>query len=171
MADVKNHNTKALPFGALLTKIFQHFRVSFRDQHNQFIDGDFTEHLISHGVSVDYTDKEENEEENEEEDEKGDGGNNQQPLEIENRSNIEELPSNSEETPPQEGPPAWFMEYFIRLNTTMERIEQQKEHFEKNQTQLKHIKSQLAYLSYHIHMPMDSSPLNTNPPSSPSPTF
>ena len=58
--------------------------------------------MISHGVSVDYTDKEENEEE----DEEGDGGNNQQPLEIENRSNTEELPSNFEETPPQEEPPA-----------------------------------------------------------------
>ncbi|GFY97640.1 hypothetical protein Acr_12g0001810 [Actinidia rufa] len=63
-------------------------KVSFLDQHNQFIDGGFTEHLISHGVSVDSTDNEE--------DEGGGEEINQQPLEIDNCSNTDELPSNSE---------------------------------------------------------------------------
>ena len=29
MADVRNHSNRTLPFGALLTKIFKHFRVKF----------------------------------------------------------------------------------------------------------------------------------------------
>ena len=30
MADVRNHNTIALPYGALLTKVFNHFMVNLR---------------------------------------------------------------------------------------------------------------------------------------------
>ena len=63
MIDVKRHKSRALPFGALLTKIFEHFRVSIRYQHDQHINGNFTEHLISHGISLDTTDNEESEEE------------------------------------------------------------------------------------------------------------
>ena len=42
MADVGNHVNRALPFGSLLTKVFMHFGVSFRDQHDQGIDANFT---------------------------------------------------------------------------------------------------------------------------------
>ena len=63
MADVKNHKNRVLSFGALLTKIFEQFRVSLRDQHNQYIDGSFTEHLISRGISIDTTENKEDEEE------------------------------------------------------------------------------------------------------------
>ena len=63
MVDVKRHKFKALPFGALLTKIFEHFRVSIRNQHDQHIDRNFTEHLISRGISLDTIDNKESEEE------------------------------------------------------------------------------------------------------------
>ena len=39
--DVRNHSSRALPFGALLIKIFKHFRLKFGRQLNQYIDGDF----------------------------------------------------------------------------------------------------------------------------------
>ena len=34
MADVRNHNTRAFPYGALLTKFFHHFNVNERGQRN-----------------------------------------------------------------------------------------------------------------------------------------
>ena len=34
MADVRNHSSRALPYGALLTKVFNHFRVKFSGQRN-----------------------------------------------------------------------------------------------------------------------------------------
>ena len=35
MADVKNHSSQALSFGALLTKVFNNFRVKVSGQRNQ----------------------------------------------------------------------------------------------------------------------------------------
>ncbi|GFZ16905.1 hypothetical protein Acr_26g0001750 [Actinidia rufa] len=40
MADVRNYNTRALPFGALLTKIFLHFHVDIEYQPSQGLDED-----------------------------------------------------------------------------------------------------------------------------------
>ena len=53
MADVRNHKNWALPFGALLTKIFKYFRVKFSNQINQHIDGCLSEQIIKRGISMD----------------------------------------------------------------------------------------------------------------------
>ena len=63
MVNMKNHKCKALPYGALLTKVFKHFRVSLKNQCVQYIDGNITEYLLSKSISVDTTDNEESEEE------------------------------------------------------------------------------------------------------------
>ena len=63
MIDVRNHSSRALPFGALLTKIFKQFRVKFNNQHNQFIDGGFSKQIIKREISVDSSNEEEEEEE------------------------------------------------------------------------------------------------------------
>ena len=49
MANVRNHNTQALSFCALLTKIFKHFHVSVRDQRNQGLDKGFSLNTIKKG--------------------------------------------------------------------------------------------------------------------------
>ena len=67
MANVRNHKNRALPFDALLTKIFTHFRVKFSNQYNQFIDEGFSKHMIKRGISIDTSEEEEQEEEGEEE--------------------------------------------------------------------------------------------------------
>ena len=46
MADVKNH-TRALPFGALLTRIFLHFNVNIDDQLSTKIDKGFSMSTIN----------------------------------------------------------------------------------------------------------------------------
>ena len=61
MADVQNCKNRSLPYGALLTKIFEHVRVTFMDQHDQHIDQRFTTYMISWGITFDLTDNEENE--------------------------------------------------------------------------------------------------------------
>ena len=66
MADVRNHKSRALPFGTLLTKIFKYFRVKFSRQINQYIDGGLSKQTINRGISVNST-KEEEEEKGEEE--------------------------------------------------------------------------------------------------------
>ncbi|GFZ18474.1 hypothetical protein Acr_27g0002130 [Actinidia rufa] len=58
MAYIRNHKKRSLPYGALLTKVFEHFGVSFRNQHDQHIDEGFSNYTISRGISVDSTDKE-----------------------------------------------------------------------------------------------------------------
>ena len=55
MADVGNHVNRALQFGALLTKVFMHFGVSFKDQHDQGINANLTIRLINRGISIDST--------------------------------------------------------------------------------------------------------------------
>ena len=69
MADVRNHKNWSLPYATLLTKNFEHFRVSFRDQYDQHIDEGFTTYMISRGITIDSSDNEENEEGDEEENE------------------------------------------------------------------------------------------------------
>ena len=100
MFDFRNHKNWALPFGPLLTKVLTHFRVKFRKQHNQFIDGGFSKYMISHGISVNTSEEKEDEESS------------HQTMEIKNCSNNEELPSHTENIPqdpsaqPREGHPS-----------------------------------------------------------------
>ena len=61
MDDVRNHKSRALPFGFFFIKVFKNFWVSFRNQHDQHIDGSFTEYLIRRGISIDTMKNEENE--------------------------------------------------------------------------------------------------------------
>ena len=63
MTDVRTHNSRDLPFGALLTTIFKHFRVKFSNQINQHIDGGFSKETINRGIRMDYSEKEEEVEE------------------------------------------------------------------------------------------------------------
>ncbi|GFZ21468.1 hypothetical protein Acr_29g0006300 [Actinidia rufa] len=88
MADVKNHSSPALPYGALLTKIFNHFRVKHSGQRNQYISKGFSITMIKRGTSIDST-----EEENEEE---GDKETSRHAMDVE--GNLEVLPPQTEET-------------------------------------------------------------------------
>ena len=49
MDDMRNNSSRAIPFGALLTKIFKQFRVKFSRQLNQYIDGGFSKQMIKEG--------------------------------------------------------------------------------------------------------------------------
>ena len=98
--------------------------------------------MIRRGVSVDTSEEEKEHEEGGEEE------NGHHPMEIEGQFVTEELSPHIEETheepssqahqlqeghsmqerhPSQERPLAWFLEYFEKLNATMERIEQHQE--------------------------------------------
>ena len=81
MADVRNYSTRALPFGALLTKVFSHFRVKFSGQHNQYISKGFSINKIKRGISVDST-------EGEDEEEEGDRGTSHHDIEVEGNLEI-----------------------------------------------------------------------------------
>ncbi|GFZ11218.1 hypothetical protein Acr_22g0006160 [Actinidia rufa] len=125
MAYIRNHKKRSLPYGALLTKVFEHFGVSFRNQHDQHIDEGFSNYTISRGISVDSTDKEDDID---------------IPPQILGDINMDDVsldddlpqsPHPQEGQTSQEGPPDWFIEYFGQMRTTMERIEQtQKENYD-----------------------------------------
>ena len=87
MVDVRNHKNRALPFGALLTKIFTHFRVKVSNQINQYIDWDFSNHMIKRGISVESSKEEEGEEES-----------SHHAMEIEGQFITKEPPSHIKET-------------------------------------------------------------------------
>ena len=57
MANIHNRKNRSLPYSALLTKIFEYFEVSFRNQSDQHIDEGFSNYIISRGISIDSTDK------------------------------------------------------------------------------------------------------------------
>ena len=76
MADVRNHNSQALPFGALLTKVFNHFRVKLSGQRNQYISKGFSITTIKRGISIDST-------EDEGEEDEGDEGTSRHAMEVE----------------------------------------------------------------------------------------
>ncbi|GFS39385.1 hypothetical protein Acr_00g0062630 [Actinidia rufa] len=125
MAYIRNHKKRSLPYGALITKVFEHFGVSFRNQHDQHIDQGFSNYTISRGISVDSTDKEDDVE---------------IPPQILGDINMDDVsldddlpqsPQPQEGQTSQEGPPDWFIEYFGQMRTTMERIEQtQKKNYD-----------------------------------------
>ena len=106
MINVKNYKNRVLPFRALLTKIFEHFRFCLSNQQNQYIDGVFTEHLISRGINIDTTDNEKNEEE------ENDAQSHQiVHMDKDNASDTEEIPlyQSAQPSPPQDAPLMWFM--------------------------------------------------------------
>ena len=78
MTDVINHSSRALPFGALLTKVFNHFRGKLSGQQNQYISKGFSITMIKRSISIDST--EEEREENE-----GDGGIGRHAMDIEGK--------------------------------------------------------------------------------------
>ena len=63
MVDVRNYNSRALPYGVLLTKVFKHFRVTFSRQLNEYIDKGFSITTIKRGISIDSTEGEDEGEE------------------------------------------------------------------------------------------------------------
>ncbi|GFY95346.1 hypothetical protein Acr_10g0007310 [Actinidia rufa] len=52
MAYVRTHKNRSLPYGALLTKIFEHFEVNLRNQSIQTIDEGFSSYMISRGITL-----------------------------------------------------------------------------------------------------------------------
>ena len=58
MAYVRTHKNRSLPYGAFLTKIFEHFEVNLRNQSIQTIDEGFSSYMISRGITVDSTNEE-----------------------------------------------------------------------------------------------------------------
>ncbi|GFZ06816.1 hypothetical protein Acr_18g0009860 [Actinidia rufa] len=46
MADVRNHNTRSLPFGAFLTRIFLHFNINLNNQPSVDIDNGFSKGTV-----------------------------------------------------------------------------------------------------------------------------
>ena len=126
MVDMKNHKSKSLPYVALLTKVFKCFRVHLQNQHNQYIEGNFTNHIISHDISLDSMDNEGSEE--------GDEAHSRKlAIDVDVSPHTEEIPFEPQEqyVPPQDGLPAWFIEYFECLKATIECIEQREELHEK----------------------------------------
>ena len=51
MADVRNHSSRAFPFGALLTKVFNHFDVNLRGQRSQGLSKGFSMNTIKKGIN------------------------------------------------------------------------------------------------------------------------
>ena len=62
MADVRNHNTRALPFGALLTQIFLHFHINIDSQPSQGLDKGFSMNTIKKGKNLGLDEKDREEE-------------------------------------------------------------------------------------------------------------
>ncbi|GFY98755.1 hypothetical protein Acr_13g0001560 [Actinidia rufa] len=165
MADVRNHNTRSLPFGAFLTRIFLHFGISLDNQPSQGLAKGFSKNTVKKGKSLGF-------DEGEGEDKGGNEGNNDMEIDLTivpfegipedphvqeqeqgERSDDEhdgihegirvdtEFTSHEKhptqgETSTQEGPPAWFLKYFGELKDSLGRIEQRQE--EIIQTQIKH---------------------------------
>ncbi|GFZ02654.1 hypothetical protein Acr_15g0012620 [Actinidia rufa] len=120
MAYVRTHKNRSLPYGALLTKIFEHFEVNLRNQSIQTIDEGFSSYMISRGITVDSTD----EEDNLEIPSQAVGDVHMEDVSLNTEIPPEQSPQLQEEQTSQEGPPSWFIQYFDQMRTTMERIEQ-----------------------------------------------
>ena len=91
MDDVQNHKHCSLPYDAFLTKMFEHFRVSFRDQHDQHISENISTYMTSRGIEFDLTNSEKNIERA--------GTDNQHLIDIDNSSNVEDIPSDPSAQP------------------------------------------------------------------------
>ncbi|GFZ15756.1 hypothetical protein Acr_25g0001650 [Actinidia rufa] len=127
MAYVRTHKNRSLPYGALLTKIFEHFEVNLRNQSIQTIDEGFSSYMISRGITVDSTD----EEDDLEMPSQAVGDVHMEDVSLDTEIPPEQSPQPQEGQTSQENPPNWFIQYFGQLRTTMERIEQtQKENYD-----------------------------------------
>ena len=58
MADVRNHSSRAFPFGALLTKVFNHFDVNLRGQRSQGLSKGFSMNTIKKGIYFESSEEE-----------------------------------------------------------------------------------------------------------------
>ncbi|GFZ09227.1 hypothetical protein Acr_20g0010350 [Actinidia rufa] len=124
MAYVRTHKNRSLPYGALLTKIFEHFEVNLRNQSIQTIDEGFSSYMISRGITVDSTD----EEDDLEMPSQAMGDVHMEDVSLDTEIPPEQSPQPQEGQTSQENPSDWFIQYFGQLRTTMERIEKtQKE--------------------------------------------
>ncbi|GFZ06751.1 hypothetical protein Acr_18g0009210 [Actinidia rufa] len=133
MAYVRTHKNRSLPYGALLTKIFEHFEVNLRNQSIQTIDEGFSSYMISRGITVDSTD----EEDDLEMPSQAMGDVHMEDVSLDTEIPPEQSPQPQEGQTSQENPPDWFIQYFGQLRTTMERIEKtQKENNEYMKTKM-----------------------------------
>ncbi|GFY97736.1 hypothetical protein Acr_12g0002770 [Actinidia rufa] len=133
MAYVRTHKNRSLPYGALLTKIFEHFEVNLRNQSIQTIDEGFSSYMISRGITVDSTD----EEDDLEMPSQAMGDVHMEDVSLDTEIPPEQSPQPQEGQTSQEKSPDWFIQYFGQLRTTMERIEKtQKENNEYMKTKM-----------------------------------
>ncbi|GFZ00828.1 hypothetical protein Acr_14g0004630 [Actinidia rufa] len=58
MVDVRNHKTRAFPYCALLTKVFNYFAINLRGQQNQGINKGFSMNTIKKGIDFDFSEEE-----------------------------------------------------------------------------------------------------------------
>ena len=58
IADVKNHSSQEFPFGALLTKVFNHFNVNLRGQRSQGLSKGFSMNTIKKGIYFESSEEE-----------------------------------------------------------------------------------------------------------------
>ncbi|GFZ06464.1 hypothetical protein Acr_18g0006340 [Actinidia rufa] len=115
MADVRNHSSRAIPFGALLSKVFSQFRFKITDQRNQYISKGFSITMIKRGIGVNST---KGEDEGEEE-------SSRQHLKVE--ENLEVPQPHTEET--YEKPNAQYLQLQWKNEKTMHgEVPMQKEY-------------------------------------------
>ncbi|GFY81026.1 hypothetical protein Acr_01g0008350 [Actinidia rufa] len=145
MADIRNRKNRSLPYGALLTKIFEYFGLSFRNQTDQHIDEGFSNYIISRGITVDSTDKEDDFEI------LSQTVGNIHMDDVSLNDDLPQSPQPQEGQTYQEGPPDWFIEYFGQMRTTIERIEQtQKENYDYMKARMESIE-QRQILNEKLH--------------------
>ncbi|GFS40275.1 hypothetical protein Acr_00g0067500 [Actinidia rufa] len=58
IANVRNHSSRAFPYGALLTKVLNHYDVNLRGQRNQGISKGFSMNTIKKGIDFDSSEQE-----------------------------------------------------------------------------------------------------------------
>ncbi|GFS29173.1 hypothetical protein Acr_00g0005660 [Actinidia rufa] len=174
MTDVRNHSSRALPYGALLTKVFSRFRVKVNGQRYQYISKGFSITTINRGISVDSTREEEGDEETSHHSLEVEGNLEVPPphteetyeettqnfqLKWKNEETMHEgVPMKEkyrihgghplqEETSSQGWPPPWFLKYFEKLNEIIEHMEKyQEEHAKQLEQVLQNQERQEKYI-------------------------
>ncbi|GFS32252.1 hypothetical protein Acr_00g0021600 [Actinidia rufa] len=164
MADVRNHNTRSLPFGAFLTRIFLHFNINLNNQPSVDIDKGFSKDTVKKAKNLGLEEVQ-REEDRMDMDTEGnvaigliegatDTSYETDPVNLGQDQNMgyetdtldddvhsffstrttysthKEYPTQEElvtqEDPiHQGGPPAWFSEYFGKLDQSLKEIKQQ----------------------------------------------
>ncbi|GFZ18502.1 hypothetical protein Acr_27g0002410 [Actinidia rufa] len=149
MVDVRNHNIRAQPFHALLTRIFLHFHVSLDSQPSQGLGKGFSMNTIKKGKNLGLTEDEREEEKIQMIKSKNKMWGMERSIavheEIHEGVHVEhahvESPMHGaypsqEGNSYQEGPSAWFFGYFNELKESLGEIKQRQE--EIIQTQVRH---------------------------------